>query len=308
MIIVLILLFILLSIDIYIVDCATRYLCDRTYPQSPKLIGRQTNRKVNKNSKSQQRAIELEGKATKDYQIITNDGTKLVGHYCHCDNAKRVVVAVHGWKSSWSYDFNGQADFLHNNDCSILFVELRGHGNSGGRYMYYGKRERYDLEQWARLVDSEIAKGLPIYFYGMSMGSTLSVMASDLFNDSVKGIIADGVTPTPRIVMKSILKYIKINPTLFYWQIRLNMILRLKCDDNDYTALKALENCNTPILMPYGTADVLTTPAMSMQVYEAIKAPKMAVEFEGAGHMKSYYTDSIKYKNAMLEFFDNCEK
>lgn len=298
----------LIIVDLYLVDSAARYLCDRTYTKNPRLFFGQREKKVNPKSKSRQRAKELEKTVTERYEIIANDGVKLAGHYYPCDNAKRVVIAVHGWKSSWSYDFNAQAEFLHGNGCSILFVELRAHGNSEGRYMYYGKRERFDLQKWAELVENEIAKGLPVYFYGMSMGSTLSVMASDLFGDSVKGIIADGVTPTPRTVMKSIVKFIHLSPALFYWQIRIDLRLRLKCDDNDYTALMALENCKTPILMPYGTADVLTTPAMAMQVFDKIKAPKKAVEFKGTGHMKSYYTDTEKYQKEVLQFFCDQEK
>lgn len=307
MVCILLVLLALLILDFYIVDSAARYLCDRTYTKNPKLFFGQREKKVNTKSKSRQRAKNLEKTVTQRYEITADDGAKLVGHYYPCDNAKRVVIAVHGWKSSWSYDFNAQAEFLHNNACNVLFIELRAHGESEGRYMYYGKQERFDLQKWAELAEKEIADGLPIYFYGMSMGSTLSVMASDLFGSSVKGIIADGVTPTPRIVMKSIVKSINLSPALFYWQIRIDLRLRLKCDDNDYTALMALENCKTPILMPYGTADVLTTPAMSMQVFDKIKAPKKAVRFDGAGHMKSYYTDPEKYQNALLQFFCDCE-
>ena len=37
--------------------------------------------------------------------IKSYDGQKLVGHWFRQENAKRVIVAMHGWRSSWWSDF-----------------------------------------------------------------------------------------------------------------------------------------------------------------------------------------------------------
>ena len=79
-------------------------------------------------------ATELENKCCETVEITAHDGTKLVGHW-HCGtNPKRVVVAMHGWRSSWSSDFGMIADFWHDNDCAVLYAEQRGQGTSGGAY------------------------------------------------------------------------------------------------------------------------------------------------------------------------------
>ena len=50
----------------------------------------------------------------------------LIGHWCPCEEPKRTIVAMHGWRSSWSHDFGLIADFWRNNHCSVLYAEQSG--------------------------------------------------------------------------------------------------------------------------------------------------------------------------------------
>ena len=112
----------------------------------------------------------LETTEHEQVEIIAQDGTKLVGHWFCPDNAKRVIIAMHGWRSIWSQDFGAIAPFWFDNDCAVLFVEQRGQGNSGGDYMGFGLLERYDCFEWIEWVDERTEGNLPIYLGGVSMG------------------------------------------------------------------------------------------------------------------------------------------
>lgn len=68
-------------------------------------------------------AKKLESSGCTTVEIISHDGIKLVGHWYENPNAQRIVVAMHGWRSSWSQDFGMIADFLHDNGCSVLYAE-----------------------------------------------------------------------------------------------------------------------------------------------------------------------------------------
>ena len=68
-------------------------------------------------------AAKLEAAPTERVEIQGFDDITLVGHWYPAQNPKRIVVAMHGWRSSWSSDFGLMADFLHDNDCSVLFAE-----------------------------------------------------------------------------------------------------------------------------------------------------------------------------------------
>lgn len=85
---------------------------------------------------------------TEQVTITAQDGTSLVGHWYPCDGAKRVIIAMHGWRSSWCSDFGLTAEFLHANHCSVLFAEQRGQNSSGGDYMGFGVTEQFDCLDW----------------------------------------------------------------------------------------------------------------------------------------------------------------
>ena len=155
----------IILVDIILVDLISRYSCDRYCPQLPKFISMGLIDKHSKQKKtfseSRQRAEKLKNTAHKKYEIASNDGIKLIGHYFPRENAERIIIAVHGWRSTWNYDFNGQYRFLADNNCSVLFIESRAHGESEGRYMYYGKKERFDLLLWIKFVSENISDNLP---------------------------------------------------------------------------------------------------------------------------------------------------
>ena len=48
-------------------------------------------------------------------EISSYDGEKLVGHWHDCENPRRVMIAMHGWRSNWAKDFGMISDFWHDN-------------------------------------------------------------------------------------------------------------------------------------------------------------------------------------------------
>lgn len=70
-------------------------------------------------------AIKLENAPTEEVETVASDGTRLVGHWYNNPNAKRVILAMHGWRSSWSHDFGSVFEFWHQHDCSVLYVESK---------------------------------------------------------------------------------------------------------------------------------------------------------------------------------------
>lgn len=43
--------------------------------------------------------------------IESQDGLQLVGHWFPCPDARRIIIAFHGWHSAWHRDFGLIADF-----------------------------------------------------------------------------------------------------------------------------------------------------------------------------------------------------
>ena len=149
----------------------------------------------------------LEETEHEQVEITAQDGTTLVGHWFCPENAKRIIVAMHGWRSNWSQDFGAIAPFWFDNDCAVLFAEQRGQGNSGGEYMGFGLLERYDCLDWIHWVNERTEAKLPIYLGGVSMGAATILMTAGFeLPENVKGIVADCAFTSPHAIWKHVVE------------------------------------------------------------------------------------------------------
>lgn len=80
--------------------------------------------------------------------IFSDDGLTLSGRYYHLQNGGPVDLCFHGYRSSPLTDmccFAELAAGLHHN---LLLVDQRAHGDSRGRTISFGIRERMDVLRW----------------------------------------------------------------------------------------------------------------------------------------------------------------
>ena len=52
--------------------------------------------------------------------IRSRDGLRLAGHWFPCPDAKRIIIAFHGWHSAWHRDFGLLSGFWRQERCSVL--------------------------------------------------------------------------------------------------------------------------------------------------------------------------------------------
>ena len=301
-----------ISFILIAVDWLTRYAYDRKSPKLPKFLINivMGNQKPDEGKKQaiKRQAEDLKDKARMKVQIVSYDGEVLTGHYYPCDNARRIVIACHGWRSGWNYDYRTIAPFLHEHHTSVLMIELRAHGESGGRYLYYGKKERFDIARWTHYAAKHLAPEIPVYVMGMSAGALCTLMSATAgLHENVKGLIADSGSASARAFGMSVISNLHINPRLLYPLIRLDARLRLGMDDNAYTATDALKNNQRPVLFIHGTKDAVADIRSMEKLYENCTSPKFKLIVEGAGHMQSCFADPQNYQKALLDFFRFCE-
>lgn len=246
----------------------------------------------------------LANRSSRTVEILARDGARLVGHWLPCKDPKRVMVAMHGWRSSWNGDFGLIADFFHDSGCSVLYAEQRGQGNSGGRYMGLGALERQDCVDWARWAEKQ-ADGLPIYLAGVSMGATTVLMAAGLgLPASVRGILADCGFTSPQDIGRHILE----------------KNLHLSCDRRINTAdimcrrkngmgicscsaVEAMRKNKLPVLFVHGAKDSFVPVSMTYENYNACAGPKELLIIPEADHGMSYYLEPERYQQALKAFW-----
>lgn len=240
-------------------------------------------------------------------ELTSFDGTRLLGHLFRHPNAKRAVVAMHGWRSGWARDFGIIAPFLMENDCTVLYAEQRGQGESDGDYMGFGMVERHDCAVWANWMNENGFGMMPLYLAGISMGAATVLMAagSDNLPENLCGIIADcGFTSAAEEW-----RHIAENNLHLGYRRRQKQVdnlcrRRIALNSDDYSTLDAMKTNKTPILFIHGTADTFVPPEMTRRNYDACTAPKKLLLVEGANHAVSYLKDRTAYEKAVREFWE----
>lgn len=249
----------------------------------------------------------LREKESQKVEIISHDGTPLVGHYIPAKDPKRLIIAMHGWRSSWARDFGLIADFWNENNCSVLYVEQRGQNESGGNYMGFGLIERYDCLDWILWVNDNIGTYLPIYLVGVSMGAATVLMATGLsLPDNVHGVIADCGFTSPYDIWKHVANN-NLHMSFGFKGTLANMICKGKINLNadDYSTLDAMKICKVPIMFIHGTDDRFVPIEMTYKNYKACASPKRIFVVPGAGHAMSYFVNSEGYEKACKDFWQD---
>lgn len=250
-------------------------------------------------------ATKLEATPMDTVSIVSHDGIELVGHWYPCDAPKRIVIAMHGWRSSWYGDFGLIADFLHENQCCVLFPEQRGQGNSGGEYMGFGVTERYDCLEWIRWITDNKSSELPIYLSGVSMGATTVLMAAGLeLPSNVHGIVADCGFTSPEAIWKHITTN-NLHLSYRLHRVMVESIYQRKSKDRSFenSTVDALRTATKPVLLIHGTDDHFVPVEMCYENYIACASPKRLLVVPGADHGMSYLVDKEGYETAVKSFW-----
>lgn len=255
--------------------------------------------------KSRDAALSFESERV---EITSHDGIRLVGRIIHADEPKRFVVAMHGWRSEWAIDFGMVAGFLKEQGCTVLYPDQRGQGESQGDYMGFGVLERFDCLSWIHYMNKRFGEEKPLYLVGVSMGASTVLMTSGLeLPENVKGIIADCGFTSPKEIWHSVMQNLNIRGSFVYPAA--NLIIRSKAgfSGDDYSTVTALEKNTRPVLFVHGLNDVFVPSSMTLQNYNACKAPKELLLVENADHGLSFVTAPERYKKVLLRFIHNCE-
>lgn len=250
----------------------------------------------------------LSRQETEELEVQSDDGFLLHGLLLPHVNPRATVLLFHGWHSSWEMDFLCLLPFLHKQRLQCLLVDQRAQGDSEGRYMTYGVRERLDVPVWVDYAASRFGKDHPLLLYGVSMGAATVLMASsERYDAKVCGIVADcGFTSPHEIIAKAGPKRLHLPPYPTLWLLEL--YTRLFADFSLWGANTpdALRSCRCPVLFIHGKADDFVPCEMTQRAYDACASDKTLLLVDGAGHARSHITDSEKYEAAYAAFLDKC--
>ena len=245
---------------------------------------------------------EMEAIPYEEVDIISYDGTCLVGKYYHVRDGAPLQIQLHGWHGGGLRDFSGGNKLAREWGFNTLVPDQRAHGRSGGRTITFGLRERYDCLAWTQYACRRFP-GTPIVLAGVSMGAATVLMAAGLdLPEQVRAIIADSPYSSPRGIICKVCRDYRLPPALLYPFIALGARLFGRFDLNETTAAQEVRKAKVPILIIHGEDDRFVPCEMSRPIYDACPTPKVRATFPGAGHGISYIQDPARYAETVRRF------
>ena len=243
-------------------------------------------------------------------EMQSYDGLKLVAFFLPAEDAKGTILLMHGYHSSPLRDFATLARFYNGLGYHVCIPYQRTHGESEGKFLTFGIKERFDCRDWILKIDDMFEGSLPIFVEGISNGCATAVMASGFENLplNLRGFIADcGFTEPREAIYYELTQSYHLPASIARLLIATgNLYTKIFAGFSldDYTTFDALKINRRPMLFIHGSADQRVPVSMTMANYECCSFPKELFLAEGAIHAMAHLQQEEKYNKRVREFLE----
>jgi hypothetical protein len=235
--------------------------------------------------------------------ILSHDGLRLCGRYCHQADGAPLVILCHGYRGTPVRDFCGGADICFSEGFNVLLIEHRAHGSSEGHTISYGINESRDVLAWTEYAVRRFGDGVKILLAGISMGAATVLMASALHLPSqVRGILADCPYTAPDEIISKVGRSVGLPMKLLLPLVELDARVLGRFSLRDAAPLSAVREARVPILLIHGEADDFVPCEMSRRIAAANPGLIEFHTFPGAKHGLSYMADTEHYTQLVRDF------
>ena len=222
-------------------------------------------------------------------QITSDDGLRLVGYFLPAYDAKGTLLLLHGFRGAPLCDFGYSIRDYHDLGWNVLAVCQRAHGESDGKYITYGVKERFDVRDWALYLADRFGPEHNVAMIGISMGCSAALMSlgTDL-PDNVKCVVADCGFTSPYEEFVHVLqrRHIPVHPILEISELFAKAFAGFGF--KDYSTVTALQTNRRPVLFVHGEKDSFVPVRFTVENYAACAAEKQLITVPEAGHGTSY--------------------
>ena len=216
-----------------------------------------------------------------------------------------LLLLLHGFGSS-KVELLDVAQALH--ACSpyhLFLMDLRGHGESGGRTATFGFREMLEVQAILDFIaqDPEL-KGLPIGCYGVSMGGAIALLAAARFS-SILAVVSDSAYAD---FGKAVARVQRLTYHIPRIPLGLGTLwateIRLGCWASALSPIQAIRRiAPRAVLIIHGMQDFTIPSEEARALFEAAGTPKELWLVPEAEHAACYYKRKEEYPLKMKEFF-----
>lgn len=239
--------------------------------------------------------------------IRSYDGLLLKGRYYHHAQNAPLMILFHGYRGMALRDCSGGFILAGKLGMNVLVPDQRAHGQSEGRTITFGIKERFDVLSWIHFCNTTFGKK-NIILSGLSMGAATVLMAGgEELPDNVLGIIADSGFSSPKEIIYKVCCDKKLPSKLCYHFIALGARLFGGFSLVDCEAKEAVSHTTLPILLLHGDDDRYVPAEMSKEIFHVRPDNTTLVLFRNAGHGLCYMVDPNLYEKANVDFLWNIQ-
>lgn len=243
--------------------------------------------------------------------IVSGDGTQLVGHALVGDGRGKWLVYAHDYHASWT-DGLQYARHYAQQGYSLLFVEMRAHGESGGDLIGMGYLDSRDLVAWCRKIVQDFGEGVRIALHGSSMGAAAAIMAASdpALPAQVRAVVSEGgyTDAWNAIIALYHGLGLDVHPAI-------DLVRReLRGRQGGYdlamaSPIESLGDVAIPVLFAHAAHDTLVPAYFSVELYREArnKHPEVGhaiASFDHGGHNMSSLADSDEFYRTLFGFLE----
>lgn len=245
--------------------------------------------------------------ATKnDFPVRASDGIELRGWKVRPRAPNDDWVLVYHGVSDNRTGMLGYAELLLRHGYSVVMMDSRAHGTSGGDMATYGWKESYDTVSVAdALYSTERVRRL--YALGVSMGGAIALQSAAV-EPRIEGVVAEDPFADLREVSYDYAG-MRFSPFLGKTLFRPASIYAMEglakaggFDPDQVSPQKAVAVRPFPVLLICGTRDQTIPCRHAERIYRAATGPKELWIVEGAEHASALGREPAEYEARVIRF------
>jgi hypothetical protein len=248
------------------------------------------------------------GATKEDLEVIAKDGAALKGWKVKTRNPNGDwVLLYHGISDNRTGNL-AHAEFLLTNRYSVVMMDARAHGGSGGDKATYGWEERDDTRA---IVDALYAgeNVRHLYALGVSMGAAIALQSAAV-EPRIEGVVAEDPFANLREVTYDYagLEFSPLLGKTLFRPASITALHEMKktagFDPDEVSPEKAVIRRAFPVLLICGAEDHRIPCRHAEAIYRAAAGPKELWMVRGAGHASALGYDPQEYEKRVIEFFE----
>ena len=245
-----------------------------------------------------------------DFAVQTQDHIELLGWKIQAAKPNGDWVLLFHGVSDNRTGVLGAAEILLRHGFSVVMMDSRAHGMSGGDMATYGWKERYDT---VAIVDALYATEnvRHLFALGVSMGAAIALQSAAV-EPRIEGVVAEDPFADLREVSydyAGLRTWPWLGKTFLRPAAAMAMYSMSKAggfDPDEVSPAKAAAERPFAVLLICGTRDTTIPCRHAERIYQAAQGPKELWIVPGAAHASALGQDPVEYEKRVIGFFEEC--